>query len=91
MFFYPVISTAWVAANISKSPEYSEFMTASRLVKEMDAGPLYNSAVRFGLDCSCASLMDDRFRDEAEQRIVIPLEEHLKFYCGKDTIEACLC
>lgn len=65
-------------------------MAANRLVKEMDSGPLYNGAVRFGLDSSCASLMEDRFRDEVEQNIIDPLEKHLKFFCGKETVEECL-
>ncbi|KAF9894920.1 hypothetical protein FE257_004542 [Aspergillus nanangensis] len=70
--------------------QYSQLMAANRLVRGMDAGPLYNGAVRFALDCSCESLADDRFRDEVEQKVILPLEETLKFYCGKEAIEECL-
>jgi hypothetical protein len=43
-----------------------------------------------GLDAAFESLEDGDFRDEVEQKIILPLEEDLKFYCDKGYIEDCV-
>ena len=42
-----------------------------------------------GTDAACTSLMEDRFQNEVEEKIIFPLEENLKFYCGKSSVEDC--
>lgn len=69
-------------------------MTADRLVKAMDdAGASYTNAVQrciFGVDPACTSLEDDAFRDLVDEKIIFPLEKHLEYFCGKDTVDECL-
>ncbi|KAL4922422.1 hypothetical protein BDW62DRAFT_52832 [Aspergillus aurantiobrunneus] len=81
-------------AMISHLQEYSDLLTADRLVKAMDdAGPFYTDVVKrciFGIDAARTSLEEDKFRDEVEEKIMFPLEEHLRFFCGKKTVEECL-
>lgn len=59
----------------------------------MDCGPNYrNSVLRCvsGLDAVYTSLTEDKFRDEVEEKILLPLEEDLKFYCNKTSVEDCI-
>ncbi|RDW81479.1 uncharacterized protein DSM5745_05036 [Aspergillus mulundensis] len=74
-------------------PEISDLVTAKRLIKSMDiAGAIYVTAVQrcvFGLDAACTSLGEDKFRDEVEEKIIFLLEEHLRLFCNKDTVEEC--
>ncbi|KAL4953680.1 hypothetical protein BDW69DRAFT_164806 [Aspergillus filifer] len=74
-------------------PEIFDIMAADRLVKAMDdAGPSYTASVQrciFGVDAACTSLEEDKFRDEVEEKIIFPLAEHLRFFCGKETAEEC--
>lgn len=68
-------------------------MAADRLIKDMDAGANYNNAVLrciFGLDAAYSPLEDDRLRDEVEEKIIFPLEENLRFYFDKSSVEDCL-
>ncbi|KAL4795119.1 hypothetical protein BDV19DRAFT_389522 [Aspergillus venezuelensis] len=74
-------------------PGISDIMAADRLVKAMDdVGPSYTASVQrciFGVDAACTSLEEDKFRDEVEEKIIFPLAEHLRFFCGKETVEEC--
>jgi hypothetical protein len=59
----------------------------------MDCGPNYKHAVLrciSGLDAVYTSLQDEKFRDEVEVKILCPLEEDIKFYCAKASIEGCM-
>ncbi|KAJ5768754.1 Synaptobrevin [Penicillium odoratum] len=74
-------------------PEYSDVLTARRLASEMDCSPNYKNSVQrcvSGLDAAYTSLMEDKFRAEVEEKIIYPLEEDLRFYCNKDSIEDCI-
>jgi hypothetical protein len=59
----------------------------------MYCGPNYKHAVLrciSGLDAIYTSLQEDRFRDEVEEKILCPLEEDLKLWCSKASIEECM-
>lgn len=59
-----------------------------RLANSADCSPNYKKVMKRcigGLDAAFESMEDGDFRDEVEQKIILPLEEDLKFYC--DTIE----
>lgn len=59
----------------------------------MDCAANYkNSVLRCvsGLDAAYTSLREDKFRDEVEEKIVSPLENDLKFYCNKESVEDCI-
>ncbi|KAK2767585.1 hypothetical protein FQN54_003743 [Arachnomyces sp. PD_36] len=76
-----------------QAQELSDRMTADRLVDSIECGPNYSKAVVrciFGLDAAYTSLVEDKFRDEVEEKIMFPLEENLKFYCDKTSVEECL-
>ncbi|KAJ5937074.1 Synaptobrevin [Penicillium verhagenii] len=77
----------------SMPPEFSDALAARRLASEMDCGPNYkNSVLRCvsGLDAVYTSLSEDKFRDEVEEKIISPLEDDLKFYCNKSSVEDCI-
>lgn len=44
-----------------------------------------------GLDAAFSSLEEEQFRNEVDEKIVLPLEENLKFYCDKKAVEECIC
>lgn len=68
-------------------------MAARRLADEMDCGPNYKHSVLrciTGLDAIYTSLEEGKFQEEVEEKILYPLEEDLKFYCNKPSIEECM-
>ncbi|CAG7996329.1 unnamed protein product [Penicillium salamii] len=74
-------------------PQFSDPLCARRLTDELVCGPYFKNAVLrciCGLDAIYTSLEEDAFRDEVEEKIVCPLEEDLKFYCGKTSINECI-
>ncbi|CAG8220104.1 unnamed protein product [Penicillium salamii] len=74
-------------------PQFSDPLCARRLTDELVCGPYFKNAVLrciCGLDAVYTSLEEDAFRDEVEEKIVCPLEEDLKFYCGKTSINECI-
>lgn len=78
---------------IEKPPQFSDPLCARRLTDELVCGPYFKNAVLrciCGLDAIYTSLEEDAFRDEVEEKIVCPLEEDLKFYCGKTSINECI-
>ncbi|CAG8365028.1 unnamed protein product [Penicillium salamii] len=80
-------------SNREKPPQFSDPLCARRLTEEMVCGPNFRNAVLrciSGLDAVYKSLEEDAFRDEVEEKIVCPLEEDLKFYCGKTSINECI-
>lgn len=66
----------------------SELMSANRLVDKLlydDAGERYGDAVRRcikGLDHREKELEKDGFKNEVYEKVVYPLEENLKAFCG---------
>ncbi|CAG8386127.1 unnamed protein product [Penicillium salamii] len=72
--------------------QFSDPVCAQRLTKEMDCSPNYKNAVLrciCGLDAVYTSLEEDAFRDEVEEKIIGPLEEDLKYFCDKQSIDQC--
>lgn len=63
-----------------------------------DCGPNYRKVMKRcigGLDAAFEIPKDDIFknevlRDEVERKIILPLEEDLKWYCEKTYIEDCI-
>ncbi|KAK5787561.1 hypothetical protein VI817_010058 [Penicillium citrinum] len=73
--------------------EFSDHVASRRLVEEMDCLPNYKHSVLrclFGVDAAYNSLVEDKLRDEVQEKILLPLEEDLKFYCAKESIEDCM-
>ena len=66
---------------------------AKRLAISADCSPNYKKVMKRcigGLDTAFESLEEDSFRDEVEEKIILPLEEDLKFYCDKKYVEDCV-
>ncbi len=64
-----------------------------RLASSVDCTPNYKRVIKRcigGLDAAFESLEDDGLRDEVERKIILPLEEDLKFYCDTTYIEDCM-
>jgi hypothetical protein len=43
-----------------------------------------------GLDAAFSSLEEEQLRNEVDEKIVLPLEEDLKFYSDKKVVEDCI-
>ena len=69
----------------------AEYCTAVRLIDDLygDAGGSYGDIVRrciIGLDHREIQLEKDQFKNEVYQKVLQPLEEHLKLFCNEENL-----